>query len=241
MKYIYIILSVALFYFNTTSVSAQSRFKASILGGLNLSQIHGDRQDGYRKKGLSLGLTGSMILAPDFDICTELLYNERGATAKSETEVRSEHFASNISLQYSEVALLAHYYFRPRVAENFYGQSFKIGFSYGKLLKSQTQVFQNQKMIDTIAKALTQNYSKNDISVVASWSFYLSSRLSVCVRHTNSLSFLYTSSPSVKKEAFENMRSYYFSFHIAYDFIAPKKVVVVRKKRKGRFSPLEEL
>lgn len=241
MNYVYSTILVALYCLNTEGVFAQNRFKASVMTGINFSQIDGDNQDGYKKKGISLGLIGSMVLKPDFEICTELLYNEKGTSAGSLSPYRRDHFYSNIALKYSEMALLAHYFFRPQIAENYYKQSLKIGVSYGRLLKSQTDISINQLIDKTTEQILAQNYNKNDFSFVAAWSYYVSPRISVSVRHTNTLSFLYKSPNTTGKGAFENMRPYFLSAQLTYDFIAPKKVIVVRKMKKARFNPLEEL
>jgi hypothetical protein len=241
MNYVYSIVLVALFCLNTEGVSAQNRFKASVMTGLNFSQIHGDNQDGYKKKGVNLGLIGSMVIKPDFEICTELLYNEKGTSAGSLSPYRRDHFYSNISLKYSEMALLAHYFFRPQIADNYYKQSLKIGVSYGRLLKSQTDISINQQIDKTIEQTLTQNYNRNDISFVAAWSYYLSPRFSMSLRHTNTLNFLFRKPPSFGKNSFQDMRPYFLSCQLTYDFIAPKKVIVIRKRKKARFDPLEEL
>lgn len=242
MNYVYTTILVAFYCLPTEGgLVAQNRFKASVMTGLNFSQIHGDNQDGYKKKGISLGLIGSMVVKPDFEICTELLYNEKGTSAGSLSPYRRGHYYSNISLKYSEAALLAHYFFRPNIAKNYYKQSIKIGLSYGRLLKSQTDITLNQQKASEIEQTLTQNYNRNDFSFVAAWSYFLSPRISISLRHTNTLSFLFTNSPAFGKEAFQNMRPYFLSCQLTYDFIAPKKVIVVRKRKKARFDPLEEL
>lgn len=241
MNNLYVIIFTALFCSYTEGSFAQNRFKASLMTGLNLAQIKGDLQDGYKKKGLSLGLAGSMILSSDFDICTELLFNEKGASAGLRSDLTPRSFYSNISLKYSEMALLGHYFFKPMVEQNYYQQSIKIGVSYGRLLKSETSVSQNNQPLTFIEQTLSENYNTNDFSFIAAWSFYFSRRLSIGLRHTNTLNFLFKNHPSISKGAFENMRPDFFSFHLTYDFIAPKKVLPVRKRRLGRADPLEEL
>jgi Outer membrane protein beta-barrel domain len=240
MNNVYATILVALYCLNTEGVFAQNRFKAGVFSGINFSQIHGDNQDGYQKKGLSLGLTGSMVISQEFELCTELLYNEKGASAGSLSPYRRDHFYSDISLKYSEVAFLAHYFFRPKVDENYYKQSLKIGISYGRLLKSQTDVAINRQESQLVEETLTQNYNRDDFSFVAAWSYYLSPRLAFSVRHTNTLSFLFKSNPALGK-TFMDMRPYFLGFHLSYDFITSKKNIVVKKRKKARYNPLEEL
>ena len=201
MNYAYTTILVALFCLNTEGGAAQSIFKAGILAGANFSQIQGDRQEGYRKKGLSLGLTGSMIIKPRLDICTELLINEKGAEPTPEAGFRFNEYSSSIYLRYSEMAILAHYFFDPLADLSHYRQSVKIGFSYGRLLKSQTEISQKLRILGDIAQTLTDNYQRNDFSFVAAWSFHFSPRFSASLRHTTSLNFIYTSTPTIAKRS----------------------------------------
>jgi Outer membrane protein beta-barrel domain len=241
---IFIILILFFTLFTEGGIWAQqqpvSRFKAGAMVGFNLAQIHGDNQDGYGKKGSSLGLNGSMVILPDFDICTELLYNERGAAQSTYSDYRVNQYYTEIDLKYSEMAILARYYFMPRMLENYYRQSIKIGVSYGRLLKSQTSVLRNRTLITPIAESLTQDYNRNDVSFVAAWSFYFTPRVSVEIRHTNTLNYLYKTNPNVG--IYQDMRPYFLSFHFNYDFIAAKGMKIKsRRFLNKRRDPLEEL
>ena len=231
----------AILCLHTEGSFGQNRFKASLMTGVNLSQIYGDKQDGYKKTGPSLGLVGSMIVASDFDICTELLYNEKGSASGTISGLTPRSFYSDITLRYSEMALLAHYFFKPQVEQNYYQQSIKIGISYGRLLKSETSIVQNNLPLKDFEQTLTEHYNRNDFSFVAAWAFYFSPRFSISIRHTNTLSFLFKNHPTIPSNTFQNMRPDFFSFHLVYDFIRPKNVLPVRKRKIGRADPLEEL
>ena len=88
-------ITLVSFLFFTEGGYAQARFKASAFAGINLGQIDGDRQQGFRKLGASLGLDGSIYLRPDFDISTQLLFNQKGAQPSSDN--KSTH---NLALNY---------------------------------------------------------------------------------------------------------------------------------------------
>lgn len=241
MNYAYFLFLVAFNTFITEGVLAQNRFKASLMAGSNFSQIQGDQQDGYNKQGINLGISGSMILLPDLDFCAELLYNNRGASPNSTTNVRFNHPNSDISLKYADIALSLNYFFRPKVEQNLYEQSIKVGVSYGRLLKSKVEVFMNQYRQKPIEQNLAQNLIPNDFSLMFAWSYYFTPKLSFTIRHTNSLSYLYKVRNTTDDQYYKDMRPYFITAQINFDFIAPKKVLVVRKSKKARVSPLEEL
>ena len=148
-----IFLCATLLFFTEGAVLAQTRFSAKVLTGVNLSQIDGDRQQGYRKRGLSLGLNGSIFIAPDFDVSTELWYNQKGADYKKPAGFGE--FPSTISLNYSEVALLFNYHFLPNRTEQYYTQSLHVGLSYGRLLGSSTAIFKDNQPLTQLETEVT--------------------------------------------------------------------------------------
>jgi Outer membrane protein beta-barrel domain len=242
-----LILTCCLFF--TEGVTAQARFKATVFAGLNMSQIDGDKQDGYRKAGLSLGLNGSVFINPAFDISTELMYNERGAkpTGGINADQVNEYF-STIGLKYSEIALLANFYLKPNSAKTYYTRSVHMGFSYGRLLRSSTSIYRGNRPAPVIENDVVSGYNPHDVSFIIGWSQLFTQRLGITIRHTTSLTTLYRFEPMVdangvqKEKAFKYLRPYYFSFHVFYNLVSPNKVMGLKVKKKTvATNPLEEL
>ena len=245
MNNVFKTIIVAFFLFFTEGGIAQTRFKAAVMAGINQSQIDGDKQQGYRKSGVSLGLNGSIFIRPDFDVSTELLYNEKGAKP-SENQINKEVKSySTFSLRYSEIALLANYYYAPNRERTYYTRSFHVGLSYGRLLKSATSIVQKNLSVPKLESEISSQYNPHDFSFIVGWSQLLSPRLGITIRHTSSINYLYKN-PNYDfihdNSGFKYMKPYFLSFHMFYNLISPNKVMGLRvKKKTGKNNPLEEL
>lgn len=247
MDYIYRIFIMAFLLFFTEEGTAQARFKATALAGINMSQIDGDKQQGYRKAGVSLGLNGSVFIRPDFDVSAELLYNQKGAKPNSNgtTISDSKYSLGTFSFHYSEVALLANYYYNPNKSKTYYTQSLHVGLSYGRLLKSSISIIKNNVPFTQLESEVTNHYNPHDFSFIVGWSQLISPKIGITIRHTSSINFLYKN-PNYdfvyNGEGYDHLKPYFLSFHLFYNLISPNKVMGLRKKKKdSNDNPLEEL
>lgn len=214
-----------------------SPFKAGATIGLNMTQIDGDEQFGYNRKGLNFGLRGAVILRKDMDVSTELLYSERG-TKPDATETSKQKRIINLSLQYAEVPVLFNYYYN-KAPDGHYRWNFYTGVSYARLLRSQTSIFKGFNVIDTIQQNLvnTNGYKTSDLSFIIGFKRYFTNRVGVSLRHTNSLNLLYKNPVQVAPTRgtvlirnYTSFRSFFLSVNISYDFITPK----LQKQRKAK-------
>ena len=244
-RYALIIVTFLLLF--TEGASAQQRrFKATAFVGLNMSQIDGDKQEGYRKSGLSLGLDGSVFINPAFDISTELVYSEKGAKPNGPVNAdQPTMFYSTFTLKYSEIALLANFYLKPNSAKTYYTRSVHLGFSYGRLLQSSTSIINRNQPATTLEKEVTSNYNPHDISFIIGWSQLFTQRIGVTVRHTTSLNTLYNNpnfNAATSDQGFKYLKPYFFSLHVFYNLVSPNKVMGLKvKKKTAATDPLEEL
>jgi hypothetical protein len=236
-KHFTLIVFVALSW--TIGTAQSDRFKAGIFSGINLAQADGDRQQGYDRLAYAVGLRGGIIFNRRFDIGTELIYNGKGAKPSSEDLSRVKAAALFMRTHYADVMLTANWnYFL--VEEGYFRSTFSVGFSYGRLLRSQSEVFVNQR-IDTVltAKMNQEQLKSGDFSVMVGWSYRFTPRLGVAIRHTASLNKFYIN-PNIetlqtsrnRSLEFLSLQSYYLSAHVFYDFITPKlkKKKTVSKK-----------
>ena len=232
-----LIIVWALLSLQTTTLHAQSPFKAGVSIGVNLAQIDGDHQFGYDKRGFGYGIRGGVAVRKNFDIMTELLYVQKGASPKSTQPFDSRR--AEIELKYAEVPLLFSYHFKKNDL-GFYKWTIQGGASYGRLLKS-TSIVTKKLLIDSLAtESLSQeNYKKHDISFMMGFTYNIRSNLGINIRHSIALTTLYdnpdfdTPTPTVKKaEKYMSFRNYYLSFQIYYDFLSPK----IKKPKKKKVS-----
>jgi Outer membrane protein beta-barrel domain len=217
---------------------AQDRFKAGVAVGLNLTQLDGDLQQGYDKPGLNLGLKGFVIIKPQFDVSAELFFNQKGATySSSKTLGDTKTLYSIFTFNYADVIFLANFNINPNEAETHYRHTFHTGISFGRLVNSTTSVQRGSIAQTDLEQNITKNYKSNDVSFVIGWSWYITKRMGITLRHTLSLTNMYEnplqiSSRDIGTAGYQSLRSYYFSAQVFYNFISPKKIGVSKNKKK---------
>ena len=72
-------LAFALMLFGAATLLPAQTFRASVLAGVNLSQIDGDSLNGFRKPGINVGLRVVALLGERWRIGPEILYAQQGA------------------------------------------------------------------------------------------------------------------------------------------------------------------
>ncbi len=232
-----------LLFFAQNTLLAQkysSLFKAGATAGVNLSQIDGDEQFGYKKKGFNFGLRGAVILRKDMDISTELLYSKRGAEPSTNEQAKNKRLAY-ITLHYAEVPFLFNYFY-DKSEFGHYRWNFYIGMSYGRLLKSETTILKSYSLRDSLQQNLvnTIGYNSSDFSLIVGIKRYFNSRLGLSLRHSLSMNYVYKNPEPVlitrgqqSRKDYGSFRSYFISLNVFYDFITPK----IKKPRKGKTIP----
>jgi hypothetical protein len=232
---------------------AQNRFRATAICGLNLSQIDGDLQQGYRKKDMCIGLSSAYIFRPDFDISLEAFYSPRGAKPAPLIDSKEDFYRTNIALKYADIATMFSFYAYPHKSKLYYIQTLKVGVSYGRLLRSdidmRRQSFRNTEYEKQISNALR----KDDVSIIVGAAWQFTPQLGLMIRHTSSLRRIYdkrevltlgqTSSIPQSNKNIPYLSPYNFSIQVFYHFLSPHKVIGTRigKKGIGESDPLEEL
>jgi hypothetical protein len=225
------------------ALSAQSdRFKAGLFGGFNLTQIDGDRQQGYDRLTPTIGLRGGIIFNKRFDIGTELMYNGRGAKPSDEDFRQVKTPAVFLKMQYADVMLTANwnYYL---VEAGYYRSTLTAGLYYGRLLQSASSVYINQKLDTVLTNKLSQdNMRSADFGFTVGWSYRFTQKLGIAIRHSASFNYLYVN-PNYEQlkltisrqrsNEYLTLQSYFLSVHAFYDFITPKLKKKKAVKKKG--------
>ena len=220
-----------------TPLAAQQRFTGGVFAGVNLAQIDGDFQQGYRKKMFGGGIRAAMIISRKFDIGTELMYNGKGAEP-SATDKSSRNPNFYMTMHYAEAALTANLHFDQ--AEAGYNQkTVQIGISYGRLLSSSNEVSKLSRVDTLKSKEFLQENIKNvDVSVLVGFAYRFTPKIGIAVRHTYSMTPFFEKNIAQTPRVTPNPRdyflgrSYFLSFHLFYDLWTPelRKPKKVRKK-----------
>lgn len=79
----------------------EGRFTASIVAGANFSQIDGDEDASYSKVGFNGGARGGVRFGNRMELCTEILFSQKGSYIKS--------IDKTYHLDYMEVPVLFYY------------------------------------------------------------------------------------------------------------------------------------
>ncbi len=198
------VLALFAFIENTT---AQERFKAGLVFGLNASQILGDDIGGYNKLGLQGGLRAITVLEEKMDVSFELLYSQRGSYSKYSSP-RCPNGDVKINLQYIEVPVLFSYKDWLHEEDGYYKVQASAGFSYGRLLGANA--------LGTCHDDLTDKFNTNDFSFTCGVDYFSSEHLGFGVRWSRSLNLLYNKD---KHDPGRNsLRGFFLSFRGAYIF-----------------------
>lgn len=227
-------LLTILFFLLYTHLPAQNRFVGGVFAGLNLAQIDGDYQQGYRKKMFGGGIRAAMIINRNFDIGTELLYNGKGAEPSSTDKAgRNPNFY--MSMHYAEAALTANFHFEQNEM-GFNQKTFQFGVSYGRLLKSSNEI--SKFLTKDVIKSnlfLQEKLKNSDVSIIVGFAYRFTPRIGFAVRHAYSVTpFFERTLPPTRQRTDQKEyiigRSYFFSGHLFYDLWTPE----LRKPKKVR-------
>lgn len=227
--------TLLLFMLSFTLAAQTSPFRAGVTAGINLTQVDGDKQFGYQKKGLNLGLKGGIVFHDNWEVTTELIYNLKGAVPSKEEKNLNKRLI-DIDLHYAEIPVLLKFSFLPST-EGYYKWHVFGGFSYGRLLQSNVNVQKNDLSIDTTELNIINQlgFKSSDVNVIIGAVRYFSPRLGLSVRHTVSLTPYYNNpnpmaATNQMPEGYKTFRNYFLSINLVYDFVAPK--MSMKKKKE---------
>lgn len=161
-------LLVLSFFF---SASAQ-RFLGSLSAGMNLSQVDGDEEYGFKKVGLNVGPAISYPFGKDrkWSLTMELLFSQIGSKQRSEYANDTTIDTNNVkyydgyklNLTYVQLPLLVHFTDKKVIAAG-------VGFLYGQLVDVKEWEDHNdgRGMVRIDSTTLKGPYKKYDLQVIA--------------------------------------------------------------------------
>lgn len=114
----------------------EGRFTASIVAGVNFSQIDGDEDAAYSKVGFNGGARGGVRFGDRMELCTEILFSQKGSYIKG--------IDKTYHLDYIEVPVL--FYYKDWEAMDKKNRKYMRvmvggGFSYSRLVNSTIKQF----------------------------------------------------------------------------------------------------
>jgi len=153
--------------------AAQDIFGATLLAGLNMSQIDGDDFAGFNKVGFNVGIRGDVYLAEKMQIGMELTFSQRGSRSEL-ISGQSPLPQLKIDLNYIQVPVLFRYSDWYVEEEGYYRVNAFAGASYGRLLSANA--------INSFFEGQTELFSKNDIGFHIGASYQFNPKFALTLR-----------------------------------------------------------
>ncbi len=188
------------------NATAQQRFKAGLVLGLNAAQVNGDDNGGYNKLGLQGGLRGVVILRDKMEILLEMLYSQRGSRSKT------NQFPAGlkINLQYVEVPVMFGYKDWYIEEDDYYKVQVIGGLMYSRLFSAEIDGSVNHD-------GEVDNLNNNDYGYTLGAELFLSKHFGFSFRFSRSINLLYNKDKH-DQQGINSLRGFFLSFRSMYVF-----------------------
>lgn len=193
-------------------------FNADLVIGINASQLDGDYQFGYHKRGFSGGLRGTAYLSPSISLGMELFYSRRGSQPGGRNRYQR---VVDLSLTYAEAPLLL-YITTSRQSDGLPKIQLQFGLSYARLLNYRITDYPILPQVSVLYNSdrssfteLAENFNGNDLSILGGAILHIGPHVNLSLRHAVSTSLIYDRQQS-PDNADRSIRSFFFSLHLAY-------------------------
>ena len=218
-------LFLLLFIISSSSLSGQNRkrkkritnrFNASLIMGMNLSQINGDNSTGFDKIGLYGGVRGSVILSHRAQLNVELLYSQKGSRIERRNIITGNIKEGDefIKVDYMEVPFLLKL-FTKKDDTGFYVE---LGGAYARLFRQRIeQKTLNPFRGDIDFSKKVDTFNTNEFSLLAGLGFDFAKHYSLGMRYAFGVTDLFPGDPT-HAECAKSMSNYFLSFLVAYNF-----------------------
>ena len=158
----------------------EGRFTASIVAGVNFSQIDGDEDASYSKVGFNGGARGGVRFGDKMELCTEILFSQKGSYVSQIDKM--------YHLDYIEVPVL--FYYKDWEAmdnkqRKYMRVMFGAGFSYSRLVNSS--VTQYGDPITVVQPGFVDPFLKNDFMVMLDANVFFLRNWAINLRWSRSL------------------------------------------------------
>ncbi len=220
------LLIFALLLFSNHLVA--QRFNAGAVLGANFSQIDGDFQFGFHKKGITAGAKAVAYLSPLLEFNIDLLYSRRGARPS-----KNQASVVNLNLNFVESAFLLNIKVpkpeeipsskkrrRKRKLNEFVPAQLHFGISYGRLVSSEVIETRRISSIQPVEQDVSfdeirTKFNKNDISIIGGFSYFFTRNVGSCFRFYIPTNRLYDSASFPNRES-RSMQSFLLSAQLIY-------------------------
>lgn len=186
--------------------TAQERFKAGAILGLNAAQIDGDDAIGYNKLGIEAGIRGVAILGDKTELSIEMLLSQRGS--QSNIGGGNAGILTNVRLNYVSVPVIFNIMDWLSDDEYYYRLNFGAGISYGRLIGNR---------LSEDLFLLDGKLNENDFSWLVGATYFVNQNFGLTFRYNRFITLLFNNEKDTSINT-KSLRSYYLNFHALYMF-----------------------
>ena len=152
-------------------------FEAGLIGGVNLSQLHGDGLAGFNQIGLNVGGRIAVQTSERWKWNIDILFSQKGSN-KSADDPNS--FFDSYRLNYAEVPIMISFLDWADDSEdgNFYKLHFTGGIAVGRLV--------NFKVVDALGTDVTdfQNFNRFSIDLIAGATYFINQHVGINAQYS---------------------------------------------------------
>lgn len=203
------------------NLSKESLFKGIFSAGMNICQVDGDQEAGYKKVGAYVGVGTLVKFHKNFSVSLEMVYSMRGAKPHYNTLTTNARNQFDISYDYLDIPLSLNVHDKKFVM-------FGVGLSLGAMMRyKETSPFGNPAP-DTLSLYTSyQTPRKFDLAFQTGFSFLIKRVIGVGVKFQYSLLSL---RPSYGVSKIKGQYNNLFTFRLTY-VLDPKLLKNQKRKR----------
>lgn len=221
------LLLFSLFFINRPYAQ---KFGIAAIAGVNLAQINGDNQRGFKKVGAALGIRSIVNLEEKWKLHVEILHSQRGASPSDQRNI-------SLNLNYAETPIYLSYQISNYESTGLY--RIYAGGSFGRLISYETteiysSVGVNQESEHLPLNQVSDYFNKTDIGIFAGMHLLpIGDHFGIDIRQTFSANLLFDKTGIDRPIKNESLRSYFISIRLFYEInnIGDNK----KKKRRRRY------
>lgn len=204
------------------NLNKESLFKGIFSAGMNIAQVDGDNEAGYKKLGAYVGVGTFVKFHKNFSVSMELLYSMRGAKPHYSTLADGSKNHFDITYDYIDVPLSLNVHDKKFVM-------FGVGLNFGAMMRYKETTPSGFTAPDTSAyyAGRYQTPSKFDLAFQTGFQFLIKRVVGVGVKFQYTILSL---RPSYGISKVQGQYNNFFTFRITY-ILDPKALKSQQKKR----------
>lgn len=171
------IFLLAISIFIVSNHTQAQTFEAGLIGGINLSQLHGDGLAGFNQIGLNVGGRVAIQTSERWKWNIDLLFSQKGSNKSADDP---SNFFDSYRLNYAEVPIMVSFldWLDATGDGDFYKLHFTGGVAIGRLV--------DFKVIDALGTDVTdlQNFNRFSVDLIAGATYFINPHIGINAQYS---------------------------------------------------------